>query len=211
MRKFIDYISQARAYCQTGDTVDSVCFTGLDIMAWIHGEAPMPPNRAERNRRCRSQRRSVADPSQYSAVVVCCGCLIRYAPIFYPGGCGRLNPKSWSIIALAILLATLRVSGSAHGQEVTVRDNYLVEAEVDDETPYVGQQVYLYRQFYVAYPTDEDTDLQSARILGVLEPNSTVSTGVTRKQSMTAVTPCIRSRQSCIQQWPVTGQSGLRL
>ena len=66
-----------------------------------------------------------------------------------------LNSRSWSIITLATVLAILSVSGSVDGQEVTVRDNYFVEAEVDDETPYVGQQVTYTVKFYVAYPTDK--------------------------------------------------------
>ena len=66
-----------------------------------------------------------------------------------------LKPGSWSFIALAILLGTLRVSGSADGQEVTVRGDYFVEAQVDDDTPYVGQQVTYTVEFYVAYPTEK--------------------------------------------------------
>ena len=65
-----------------------------------------------------------------------------------------MKPGSWSIIALATLLAILRVSGSVHGQEVTVRGDYFVEAEVDDDTPFVGQQVTYTVKFYVAHPTD---------------------------------------------------------
>ena len=66
-----------------------------------------------------------------------------------------MNSRSWSIITLATVLAILRFSGSVDGQEVTARDNYFVEAEVDDETPYVGQQVTYTVKFYVAYPTDK--------------------------------------------------------
>ena len=66
-----------------------------------------------------------------------------------------LNIRSWSIITLATALAILRIPGSVDGQEVAVRDNYFVEAEVDDATPYVGQQVTYIVKFYVAYPTDQ--------------------------------------------------------
>ena len=79
-----------------------------------------------------------------------------------------LNQRSWSIVALAILLATLRVSGSVEGQEVTVRDNYFVEAEVDDETPYIGQQVTYTVKFYVAYPTDKIPTYRAPQFSGFM-------------------------------------------
>ena len=80
-----------------------------------------------------------------------------------------MNPRSWSIIALAILLATLRVSGSADGQEVTARDNYFAEAEVDDETPYVGQQVTYTVKFYVAYPTEKIPTYKAPKFSGFID------------------------------------------
>ena len=79
-----------------------------------------------------------------------------------------LNPKSWSIITLATVLAILRVSGSVDGQEVTVRDNYFVEAEVDDETPYVGQQVTYTVKFYVAFPTDKIPEYRAPKFSGFI-------------------------------------------
>ena len=72
------------------------------------------------------------------------------------------------MVALAILFAILRVSGSVHGQEVTVRGDYFVEAEVDHETPYVGQQVTYTVKFYVAFPTDKIPDYRAPKFSGFI-------------------------------------------
>ena len=80
-----------------------------------------------------------------------------------------LRPRSWPIIALAILLALLRVSGPVHGQEVTVQGDYFVKAEVDDETPYVGQQVTFTVKFYVAHPTENIPTYKAPEYTGFLD------------------------------------------
>ena len=80
-----------------------------------------------------------------------------------------MKPGSWSIIALATLVAILRVSGSVHGQETTASDDYFVEAEVDDETPYVGQQVTFTVKFYVAHPTDNVPTYKAPEYSGFLD------------------------------------------
>ncbi len=79
-----------------------------------------------------------------------------------------LTSRSLPIIALAILLAVLRVSGSVHAQEVTVPGDYFVEAEIDDATPYVGQQVTFTVKFYVAYPTGETPTYRAPEYSGFL-------------------------------------------
>ena len=80
-----------------------------------------------------------------------------------------LNPRPWTIIALAILLAILRVSGYVHGQEVAVGGDYFVKAEVNDETPYVGQQVTFIVKFYVAHPTENTPTYRAPEYSGFLD------------------------------------------
>ena len=79
-----------------------------------------------------------------------------------------MNARSWLITTLATALAILWVTGSVDGQEVAVRENYFVEAEVDDVMPYLGQQVRYTVRFYVAYSTDKIPGYSAPKFSGFM-------------------------------------------
>ena len=89
-----------------------------------------------------------------------------------------MNPRSLAVVALLAVLAALCISDTTHAQGAPPTEDYFVEAQVDDDTPYVGQQVTYTFRFYAAYWMEGKPEYQPPRLLGIQGQGPAVQKGV---------------------------------